>query len=35
MTGLDAAEELLILSPKGYLLSLTNPNYMNMLKRVK
>tara|TARA_X000000368_G_scaffold331382_1_gene268510 strand:+ start:50 stop:1192 length:1143 start_codon:yes stop_codon:yes gene_type:complete len=34
MTGLDAAEELLILSPKGYLLSLTNPNYMNMLKRV-
>lgn len=34
MTGLDAAEELLILSPIGYLLSLTNPNYMNMLKRV-
>jgi hypothetical protein len=34
MTGLDAAEELLILSPKGYLLSLTNPNYMNMLNRV-
>ena len=27
-------EELLILSPKGYLLSLTNPNYMNMLNRV-
>ena len=34
MTGLDAAEELLILSPKGYLLSLTNPNYSDMLKRV-
>lgn len=34
MTGLDAAEELLILSPDGYLLSLTNPNYTDMLKRV-
>jgi len=34
MTGLDAAEELLILSPDGYLLSLNNRKYMDMLKRV-